>query len=109
MQQQITGYFKSENQISVKEDRLDVKSLVDQGIGNASVVSQIIMSLKIINVHAGALPEVIDLAITYVNFNKITTTGTLWMVYQLKLYWGCSLSRVPKTKQKLSGISTLMV
>ena len=92
MQQQITGYFKSEDLISVMEDKLVVKSFVDQIIGNASVMSQIIMSLKIINVHSGASPEIIDLTITRVNFNKITMTGTLSMVYQLKLYWGCSLN-----------------
>ena len=92
MQQQITGYFKSEDLLSVMEDKLGVKSFVDQVIGNASVMSQIIMSLKIINVHSGASPEIIDLTITRVNFNKVTLTGTLSMVYQLKLYWGCSLS-----------------
>jgi hypothetical protein len=92
MQHKITSNVSADQLISVQNGNLEFSIFIEKLFSQPEIIKELHTCLKIINSNHGASPEIQNLKFTNVKPCDNFLTGTLSMVYELNLYWGCSSS-----------------
>lgn len=92
MLHKITSEISLDQFISVLNGNLEFSSFIGKLLSEPAIIRELKICLKVINSNHGASPEIQNLIFTNVKSRNNFASGTLSMVYELNLYWGCSAS-----------------